>query len=100
MITPDDRDLRLALRTMARPFLVDAERRGIRFRLHDGKVQARPRALLTDLDRFMLRAHAVPVRVLVARRPDWSDWATRPMPRFDPSRAFLADDELRKRGAA
>ena len=100
MTSPNDRDLRLALRTLARPFIVDLERRGITLRLHAGKVQARPRALLTDLDRVMLRAHVAAVRVLVARRTDWADWQTRTLPRFDPSRAFLADDELRARRAS
>jgi hypothetical protein len=96
--TPYSDDVfRAALRSEARRLVVRLEARGVTFRVHDGAVQARPSHLVTADDRTALRQHATDVRVLVARRADWSDWWTRPTPAFDPKRAFLTADEIRGR---
>jgi hypothetical protein len=95
--TPYSDDVfRAALRSEARRLVVRLEARGVTFRIHDGKVQARPTALVTADDKAALRTHAGDVRVLVARRPDWSDWWTKPMPAFDPAGAFGPGPEARK----
>jgi hypothetical protein len=92
--TPYTDDIfRAALRSEARRLIVRLEARGVTFRLHDGRIQARPTDRVTTEERADLRRHADDVRVLVARRADWSDWWTRPTPTFDPSRAFLAPGE-------
>jgi hypothetical protein len=94
-----DDTFRAALRSEARRLVVRLEARGVTFRVHDGKVQARPTHLVTADDKAGLRQHADDVRVLVARRADWSDWWTKPTPTFDPRRAFLTADEIRGRSA-
>ena len=82
-------DYRAALRTEARVLIVGLERRGFRFRLHVGRVQVTPGSRLTADDRTALRAHAADVRVLIRHRAEWFDWASRPMPTFDPRGAFV-----------
>lgn len=96
----DDTPYRGALRNaVARGLVTSLEGRGIVFRLHGGKLQARPHAQLTALDRLTLREHAADVRTLVEYRACWSDWFTTPLPTFDPARAFLTADEIRGRTA-
>ena len=89
MTDRDYREYRAALRTEARPLILRMERRGFRFRLLDGRVHITPASQLTPDDRAALREHALDVRVLVTHRADWYDWASRRMPRFDPTRAFF-----------
>jgi hypothetical protein len=68
--------------------VIDLERRGVELRLSPaGTVQARPRHLLTDLDRSNMRQQAAAVRLLVTFRADWSAWP-QPVPPFDPTKAF------------
>ncbi|MEP7118903.1 MAG: hypothetical protein ABI880_15035 [Acidobacteriota bacterium] len=95
----NDEMFRAALRSEARRLVVTLEARGVAFRLQDGKMQGRPTRLVTADERAAFRHHAENVRVLVARRRDWSDWWTRPEPRFDPSTACLTPAEIRGRTA-
>ena len=57
--------------------------------------QARPADQLTAADRRQLRQHHADVAVLVEHRDSWSDWHAKPLPVFDPSKAFFTDAEIR-----
>lgn len=99
-MTPDDiRQFRDALRTPARWVIADLERRGVTFRVQDGRILARPGRLVTTADRDLLAAHKPAALLLLARRADWSEWALRQVPPFDPSRALLTNDEIWGRSA-
>jgi hypothetical protein len=91
---------RAAMQTPAWFLILSLERRGATLTVSEaGRLLVAPRRLLTDLDRAGLRAHADAAKLLVRHRHEWYDWATREAPPFDPSRAFLTDDEIRGQSA-
>lgn len=99
MSEADYRKFRAALRTLARPFILALEDRGIQFRISAGRVQAGPTRLLTELDRWTLQRHRAAVRTLITHRADWCAWP-QPVPRFDPSTAFTSNTKDTERRTA
>ncbi len=92
---PDTYVTALRRNPSARELIVALEARGFRLRVHRDRVQARPADQLTAADRRQLRQHHADVAVLVEHRDSWSDWHAKPLPVFDPSKAFFTDAEIR-----
>jgi hypothetical protein len=83
----ESQQLREALRTPARLLVISLERRGIALRLSPRR-RIEARGPLTDGDEAAIREHADAVKVLLTYRSHWCAWP-QPVPRFDPSTAFL-----------
>ena len=98
-MSSDYRRYRAAMSSEARPLVLALEQGGFRLRLQGGRLQVAPSARLTAEDRQALRKHAADVKVLIEHRGAWYDWSSRPAPAFDPSRAFLTPDEIRRRAS-
>jgi hypothetical protein len=94
------REYRAALRTPARFAILSLERRGARLWVTDAnRLIVQPSRVLTNADRATLRQHADAAKLLIRHRADWCDWHTREAPSFDPTHAFLTNDEIRGQSA-